>query len=148
MASAGSTHGRACDCRIRSAGRESPRRGLAPPSNVIKAAEPGGAPVLEAPPEQECSPQERGLTCAVPVRIPAAVHPQGLLPVLPNRFPAAAGSGSAAPAAGSNPARRRKWDTLSTRTVKIDQCQHQSAPSHTSLGWEQTSWRREEENKF
>lgn len=60
VASAGSTHGRACDCRIRSAGRESPRRGLAPPSNVIKAAEPGGAPVLEASPEQECSPQERG----------------------------------------------------------------------------------------
>lgn len=41
------------------------RRVLFPPSNVIKAAaaaEPEGAPILEASPEQECSPQERGLT--------------------------------------------------------------------------------------
>lgn len=40
---------------------------------------------------------------------------------------------------------QKKWDTLSTRTVKIDQCTHQSAPSDTSLGWEQTSWRTEKE---
>lgn len=60
------------------------RRVLAPPSNVIKAAAaaPGGAPVLEASSEQECGPQERGLTCVVLVHIPAAVLPQGLLVLL------------------------------------------------------------------
>lgn len=84
------------------------RRVLAPPLNVIKAAaaEPGGAPVLEASAEQECSPQEQGLTCAVLVHIPAAVHPQGLLPVLAASTRLRCSSSLAASAAGSHPGRR------------------------------------------
>lgn len=102
------------------------RRVLAPPSNVIKAAEPGGAPVLEAPLELECSPQEPGgvgggheYTCAILVHVAATVHPQRLLPGLPvstrlpplqlNWFPAAsaAGSGSSRRPLGSVSATRK-----------------------------------------
>lgn len=108
------------------------RRVLAPPSDVIKAAaaEPGGAPVLEASPEQECGPQERGLACAVPVHIPAPPPSRRVAPgVQFRRF-----------LAGSHPgARGHSVHTGGKNRPVLTPV----APSDTSLGWEESSRRRE-----